>query len=135
MGSGVDFAKLHDGHVGIDLGGVEPGVTEQLLDEADVGAVFKHVGGAGVAHQVAGARPADAGGLDNAPDPVADVSGAEPLAVAAKEQGAFTAGRIQQGPGLFEIFLQPVENALAHRNHAVFLPLSLAYREQAALLN
>ncbi len=49
-----------DGDVGIDLGGVEPGVAEQLLDEADVGPVLEHVGGAGVAQQVAGTWPADA---------------------------------------------------------------------------
>ncbi len=43
MGSGVDFAKLPDGDFGIDLRRVEPGVSEHLLDEADVGAVFEHV--------------------------------------------------------------------------------------------
>ncbi len=31
------------------LGGVEPGVAEQLLDEADIGPVFEHVRDAGAA--------------------------------------------------------------------------------------
>ncbi len=33
-------------HLGVDLGGVQPGVAEQLLDQADVGAVFEHLRGA-----------------------------------------------------------------------------------------
>ena len=48
MRSGVDFAKLPDGDFGIDLRRVEPGVSEHLLDEADVGAVFEHMCGTAV---------------------------------------------------------------------------------------
>ncbi len=44
MRPGVDLTKLDDGDVRVDPGGVEPGVAEQLLDEADVGPVFEHVG-------------------------------------------------------------------------------------------
>jgi hypothetical protein len=66
MRARMDFAKLHDGYIGVDLRGVEPGVSEQLLDEADVGPVFEHVGGAGVAQQMAGTGAADAGRLDDA---------------------------------------------------------------------
>ena len=46
MCAGVHFAELGNGYLGVDLGGVESGVPEQLLDEADVAAVFEHVGGA-----------------------------------------------------------------------------------------
>jgi len=44
----MDFPQLDDGYVGVDLGGVEPRVSEQLLNESDVGSVFKHVRGAAV---------------------------------------------------------------------------------------
>ena len=44
MRPGMDFAQLHDADVGVDLGGVEPGMAEHLLDEPDVGPVLQHVG-------------------------------------------------------------------------------------------
>ena len=46
MRAGVDLAQLHDGYVGINLCGVEPGVSKQLLDETNVGTVFEHMRGA-----------------------------------------------------------------------------------------
>ena len=49
MRPGMDFAQLDDADVGIDLGGVEPGVTKHLLNEPDVRAVLQHVGRARVA--------------------------------------------------------------------------------------
>ena len=45
MGPGVDFAELVDAHFGVDGGGFELFVAEQLLDEADVGSVVVHLGG------------------------------------------------------------------------------------------
>ena len=39
VGAGVDLLQGGDADLGVDLGGVEPGVSEQLLDEADAGAV------------------------------------------------------------------------------------------------
>ena len=52
MRPGVDFPQLNDADFGVNLRGVEPGVSEHLLNEADVRAVLKHVRGAGVAEQV-----------------------------------------------------------------------------------
>ena len=49
MGLAVDAAELLDGDLGVDASGVETGMTKQLLDVADVGSAFEHVGGAGVA--------------------------------------------------------------------------------------
>ena len=71
MGGGADLVEEADADLGVDLGGVEPGVAELLLDEAterseidrsdsdvprkgcdrggasNVGPVFDHEGGAG----------------------------------------------------------------------------------------
>ena len=48
---GVDVEELVDGDLGVEGGGVEFGVAEELLNEADVGSVFEHMGGAGVAEK------------------------------------------------------------------------------------
>jgi len=68
VGGGVDLLELADGYLRVDLGRREVGVSEQLLDEADVRAVLVHEGGAGVAEEVAGAVFADLGGLHVVPD-------------------------------------------------------------------
>jgi RHS repeat-associated protein len=63
VGAGVDFAEGVDVDVGVDLGvdlgGFEAGVAEHFLDVADVGAAPVHVGGAGVAEEMAGAGMTD----------------------------------------------------------------------------
>jgi hypothetical protein len=51
MRPGVDFAQGSDRDFGVNLRGVEPCVSEQLLDQADVRAVLQHVRGAAVAEQ------------------------------------------------------------------------------------
>ena len=43
------FEELFDGDVGINRGRFQVGVTEELLNETDVGPAFEHVGGATVA--------------------------------------------------------------------------------------
>jgi hypothetical protein len=40
VAAGMDFAQLGDRDRRVDLRRVEPGVPEQLLDEADVGAIL-----------------------------------------------------------------------------------------------
>jgi len=41
VGLVVDLAEAAGGDVGVDLGGAEAGVAEELLDGAEVGAVFQ----------------------------------------------------------------------------------------------
>jgi hypothetical protein len=53
MTAGVNFLELFDRDLRVNGRGVELLVAEQPLDEADVGTVFKHVGGAGVASKCA----------------------------------------------------------------------------------
>ena len=50
----------HD--MGVDFGGLDIGVTQQFLEDADVGAVFQYVGGESVAQCVAVDLFVDAGG-------------------------------------------------------------------------
>ena len=83
----MNSPQLTDGHLGVYLGCLEPGVAEHLLDEADVGAVFQHVRGAGVPEEVAGTGLLHAGGIELAAHPVADVLRTEALAVAGDEEG------------------------------------------------
>ncbi len=44
MAAGVNFLQLLDADFGVDGGGVEFLVPEQLLSEPDVGSVLRHVG-------------------------------------------------------------------------------------------
>ena len=64
VGFCVDEFEQLDAYLGVDGGGFEFFVTEELLDEADVGSAYKHVGGAGVPQEVAGAGASDVGGFD-----------------------------------------------------------------------
>ena len=53
MTPGVDFLKLLDRDFGVDGRRFEFGMTEQLLDVADVRSAFEHVCGAGVTQHMA----------------------------------------------------------------------------------
>ena len=53
MAGAVNLLQLLNADLGVNLGGGQFGVAKQLLDEADVGPVFEHDRGAGVAQQVA----------------------------------------------------------------------------------
>lgn len=64
MGQGMHFFQLLDAHLGIDLGGVHSGMAQHRLDKADIRPVLQHVGGHGMAEQVAGAFLADIRGVD-----------------------------------------------------------------------
>ena len=63
MGGRVDFLQLTDGHLRVNLRCREVGVSEQLLDESDVGSVLVHERSTGVPEQMARALLADFGGL------------------------------------------------------------------------
>ncbi len=51
---GVNFLKVVDGNMGVNLGGFQGLVTEHLLEVTDGGSVFKHVCGTGMAERVGG---------------------------------------------------------------------------------
>jgi hypothetical protein len=54
VGDCVDLAEPFHGHQCVDLRRGHGGVTEQLLDDADVGATVEQMGGEGVAQCVGG---------------------------------------------------------------------------------
>src|SRR5579872_6476717 len=61
MGLGVGIAEMSFGDVGIDLGGRETGMAEQLLHDPEVGAAFEQVASEGVAKGVRGHALAETG--------------------------------------------------------------------------
>ncbi len=66
----------------VDLGGLETGVTKQLLDDPEVGAPVEKMGSEGVAESM-GVRGHHRPAIEDAPD----VAGAEPLARAGCRRG------------------------------------------------
>ena len=89
MGAVVNLFEMRNGDLGIDAGGVEATVAKQLLDKADVRAVLKHVGGAGVPEQVTAPLFTNVSLFDCFGDPVAEVGWADAVAVATDEEGLF----------------------------------------------
>ena len=69
MAPAVDGLEFLDADVGVNGGGFELGVSEELLDVADVRAAFEHVGGAGMAEQMRAAVAADVGLFRRRPSP------------------------------------------------------------------
>jgi hypothetical protein len=84
VGGAADAEWAAIENVGVDHGGPEVAVAEELLDGADVGAVLQEVGREGVPEGVAGDAFRDAGGGGRAADGALDARlvevVAEPLA-------------------------------------------------------
>ena len=99
VGAGVDFCEFGDVDVGVDLGGFHAFVAQHFLHVADVGTAAMHVGGAGVAEEVAGAGFFDAAAFEEFFDPVAEVVGGVSLAVAGEKEGGFLGQVVEEGTG------------------------------------
>ncbi len=78
----MDGLEFLDAYVGVDGGGFELGVSEELLDVADVRAAIEHVRGAGVAEKVRASCAVDVGLPDVAGHLEAEHFGIEAFAVA-----------------------------------------------------
>ena len=131
MGGGVDLLELADGDLGVDLRGGEFGVAEELLDKADVGPVFVHERGAGVAQEVAAAGLAQFGGVDVVAHELGEAVGREGFAQVRGEQRAVVGSSGQRGAGVGEVALDPADGAFADGDHAVFFAFALADHERA----
>lgn len=81
----MDRRQAFLGDPGVDAGGVEVAVSEQLLDVADVGSRLDHEGGGTVAEEVAAAGLAHAGALDVAADGSGEPGRPQALAVGGEE--------------------------------------------------
>jgi hypothetical protein len=100
-------------------------VAEELLDEADVGPAFEHVGGAAVADEVAASGAARPGFFDKFAYPAADYVGVEALAVAGEEEGFFGLVDDEFGADFIKVAFEPFQGALADGDDAVFVTFSL----------
>ena len=125
--------ELLDADLGVNGGGFELLVAEELLDEPDVGPAFQHVGGAGGADQVATAGAADVGLSDPFADHAAEHVGIEGLAVAGEEQGALAGIERKPRADLVKVAFQPEQGAAADRHDAVLVALALADVQGLAL--
>jgi hypothetical protein len=123
---------MRDGHRGVDAGGIESRVAEELLDDSDVGPVFVHVGGATVPQEVAASGLGDPCGFDRFGDSVAEVAGAEPFAVSAEKEGLLAHFEEEFRAGAFEVFLQPMKRSFSDGKEAVFVPFSFSDEEGLA---
>ena len=127
VGLGMNELELADAYAGVDGGGLEVFVAEQLLDVADVGPAFEHVRGAGVAEQVAPALFApDTGVADAVPDQAGEHVGMEAFAVAADEEALLAGNAGEQRANVVEVFLDPAQGARADGDDAVLHALALA---------
>ena len=61
MGHRVDFLQLVDGDLGVEARGIKIGMTQELLNEADVGPILQHLGCAGVTKKMATSTAAKIG--------------------------------------------------------------------------
>ena len=53
----MDFLQLFDADLGVNGGGIQFGVAEKLLNDADVRPIFQHVRGAAMPKNMATAFP------------------------------------------------------------------------------
>jgi len=118
MTARMHFAELFDGHRRVNLGRIQFGMTEELLDVADVGPAFEHVGGAGVPEEVAGTGALHARAVERVTHNVAQAALAEAFAVAGQEQGLLGRVGFQSRPTVAEVTFQPVQGVLAHRSRS-----------------
>lgn len=120
----MDVLQQLDANLGVHLRRLQLRVSKQLLDDAHVGPVFEHVRGAGVAQQVAVARPAWVGFFDVLLDEVAEAVGAKPASVAGDEQGLFLGMDREQGAHAAEVAFDPGQRPLADGHDAFLVALA-----------
>jgi len=133
MAAGVNFLKLFDAHLGVDGGGVEFLVAEQLLDETDVRAVFQHVGGAGMTQRMATAFAFQPGLFEPGRDHARDHIGVERATVASQEQRLGAGVQAEPWTHFLLVTFEPCNGARTHGNHAIFFAFALANVQRAAL--
>jgi len=98
MGAGDGCLQVARLDASVDRGGVEAGVTEELLDVTDVGAALQQMRGAGMPQIVRRERVRDVGTLGVQAHQALDGLHAEPRAVARQEErGLVRVARSKRG--------------------------------------
>jgi hypothetical protein len=103
-------------------------MPEHRLDEPDVGPVLQHHRSHGMPEPMAGTTLADPGRVDGLADHLRQPVGGERFAKGGEEQGAVIGAGGERGPDILLPFADPVECALADRDHPVLLALALTTR-------
>jgi len=78
----VDLPEAIAGDVGVDFGGADGGMTEEFLDDTQVGAVLQQMGGEAVPEHVGGDVPLHARATDAVFDALPQGDGREGFVVA-----------------------------------------------------
>ena len=125
MGGGVDLLKHTDGDLGIDLGGVEAGMAKELLDKADICAIFQHQGGGGVAEEMTGTTLADVGCVHIFADKLAHAVSGKGLTVGGQEEVTVIRLSCQCWPHFIKVFGYPGQGPFTDWGHAVFFTFAL----------
>ena len=115
MGQLVDFDELADVDVGVNLGGVQPRVSEHLLDVTQVGAVLQYQRRHRVAEQMATAALLHAAGLHVAVNQVSEHAGCQPASTDAQEHFALVRLDDEFRARFLHVFVQPGRGARAQR--------------------
>lgn len=120
----MHLLQLRNAHVCIDLRGRKIRVAEKRLDEADVGAVLKHVGSAGVPEKVTSSPRWNASPQDEFLDQIPEAVFQERLAKVREEQRGLVQAPDQCGPGLHQVSPDPFGRASANGNDSIAIALS-----------
>ncbi len=134
MTVGVDAAEAFVADMGVDGGGIQPGVAQEFLDDTQVRTVIEQVGSAGMPQEVRAAMEGEADLIEVIPDQMAEVAGTEGIAISSEKEG--TAGVLRGeklAPDGGEVALQPVAGHFTDWNHAGLLSLSLRHQQGTAI--
>lgn len=133
MGGAVDLLKLANGHVRVDLRGLQIGVPEHSLNEADVRAAFQHQRGHGVAEQMARALLADIGLLHVTAHHFGEIVERERFAGVGQEHHGVVGLADELRARFLNVLAHPRRRAIAERDHAVLVSLALMDGRRRAL--
>ncbi len=126
----VGLLHFHRHHLGIELGGGQPAVAEQLLDVADIRSILQQMGGAASPEGMGGDGLFDSGSDPVGPDGLANGSGLQGLAVVCKKEFSFLGIFCGiSGSDLLQIFLEIDGGVPAQGYQSLFSPFSLADKQ------
>jgi len=133
VGERMDVLELADADAGVDFGALKVGVTEHLLDIADISPVFEHERGHGVPEQMAGTFFGNAGRGDIAADHGRDTADSEDAAPAVEKEHTVVRIDHKQRSDVVEIRLDPFKGTFADRDDPVSFALALTDHQHTPL--
>jgi len=130
-----DLEKLFHGNPGVERGGLEPLVPEELLDVADVGTVAEKVRRAAVTEQVRmDARDRGRGGVLPHEDGESDIGEAPgSFSISAKEERSLSGILEKQGANLSKVEIEGRGGLACQGNDAVSLSFGVPNEEPSLL--